>query len=565
MEGNTDIVLTNVSELLQQLGHQIDAHEQQVQQKTETQYQRNEQLVTNTINNLFTSVLILIRETVRYSAFKILRKTSLQLLQLFELTGNVTLVANAQEQEEKQNQVTAQMLKNAQKAWQQATDNTHPPEVSVETLLMDQAQARFKQLDCHRRVLVVALQTYQTNQLQQEIQFMESIYSIKCRVLKALWERLQTVIEEYQTTCTSLVKAVGQHVTRVKDAHTHQKKELQDAVTAFQQRFTTLWTAYKKDTQTVDDTSTAANDLRVAIDTLLAQGGLATQTANHLTANHLTQAVTLLKKHWTTVAKHIEDCPLDVFSPSPKAGTVPPVLSTLSKPPSLKATLQKKADQILFCAKNRAKVLQSAKKYSSTSEWIAALQKWDRCMKQLELEVQHLRRAAVQNMGRNAHKQQSQVHAVECEVVSAHRQWKRLVFALEPLAASILKQEQEIQSQESTMFAVLLNKVGYELKQNLEKMLQSATDVEEEHMTVERAQVEAKQEDFKVVMDKFATESKYMETELQGYGPVSSRCLELLTKLYKLKTWQEHASHLKQQLLVLQPLVVHVSQVIKKP
>ena len=248
--------------------------------------------------------------------------------------------------------------------------------------------------------------------------------------------------------------------------------------------------------------------------------------------------------------------------PAGLPGTVLPGTpgTTLSKPPSLKATLQKKADQILFCAKNRAKVLQNAKKYSSTSEWIAALQKWDRCMKQLELEVQHLRRAAIQNNVHNAHKP-----SIECEVVSAHRQWKRLVFALEPLAASILKQEQEIQSQESTMFAVLLNKVGYELKQNLEKMLQSATAVEQEHMTVERAQVEAKQEDFKVVMNKFASESKYMETELQGYGPVSSRCLELLTKLYKLKTWQEHASHLKQQLLVLQPLVVHVSQVIKKP
>ena len=542
MEDNTDIVLNNVSELLQQLGHQIDAHEQQVQQKTETQYQRNEQVVTNTINNLFSSVLTLIRETVRYSVFKTLKHTSNTLLTYFELTGNVALVANAREQEEKQNEVTAQMLKNTQKAWKQASDNTQPPEVSVETLLMNQAQTKFKQLDCHRRVLVVALQTYQTNQLQQEIQLIESIYNIKTRTLKALWERLQTLEAQYKQEQEQLVKAVGQHVQAVKAARTEKQQEVTAAVQAFQQRFFKLWSAYKRDTQTVDDTSTSANDLRVAIDTLVA-------STTPLSAADLSQAVSLLKKHWNTVAKHIEDCPLE-GAPKTAALNAPQV--------PLKVTLQKKADQILFCAKNRAKVLKSANTYRNTSEWIAALQKWDRCMKQLELEVQHLRRQAPVPAA-------AFVQPVECEVVSSHRQWKRLVFSLEPLANQILTKEQNVRANESTMYAVLLNKVGYQLKQGVDTVLQHAKRLEEEHLTVERAQVEAKQEDFRVVMDKFRNESKYMETELQGYGPVSERCLELLTKLYKLKTWQEHATHLKQQLQVLQPLVVHVSQVITKP
>ena len=109
---------------------------------------------------------------------------------------------------------------------------------------------------------------------------------------------------------------------------------------------------------------------------------------------------------------------------------------------------------------------------------------------------------------------------------------------------------------------MLLNKVGYELKQGLERVLVQLKALEEEHLMYERSQVEAEQENFRVLNDKFQNDSRYMSSELQGYGPVSERCLDLITKLFKLKTWQEHATHLQDQLKVLHPLVIQISNIL---
>ena len=54
---NNELVLHNVSQLLQQLGEQIDAREKKLLQKTETQYQRNEKNVNNVVLNLFIGLL----------------------------------------------------------------------------------------------------------------------------------------------------------------------------------------------------------------------------------------------------------------------------------------------------------------------------------------------------------------------------------------------------------------------------------------------------------------------------------------------------------------------------
>ena len=147
-------------------------------------------------------------------------------------------------------------------------------------------------------------------------------------------------------------------------------------------------------------------------------------------------------------------------------------------------------------------------------------------------------------------------------IVVAHRQWKRLIFALAPLAAKLAQRELTGKEQESTMYAVLLNKVGLELKQGLDTALQKQKALEQEHLDMERAQVEVEENNFKLLSEKYAADSLYMDAELQGYGHEANKCRELITKLFKLKTWQEHASHLQQQLKSLQPLVINISNTI---
>ena len=534
-----DIVLNNVSALLKQLGHQIDAHEQQVEHKTHTQYQRNEQLVNNVINNLYVSLTVLVREVTKKNLFHTLKKTSEQLFEHFKLVGNVSFLSNAKEQEEKQNTLTAEVLSNVKRVWKTAVENTEPPEVSVETLLMSQAQDKFKELDCHRRVLIVALQTYQTNQLQNEIAFIKKVYDIKGQTLKALWERVQLLCEKYREQCSQLVSTTGNTVNKIQNEHQALTQELLQSVKAFMTRFTTLWKSYKENVQTVDDACTASNDLRVAIDTLLSGSHSNVKQA----VDNARQASKLLKKHWAAAAKYIEETP--ELTKQPQSGS--------SKKTS--AALQKNADRMLFCAKNRAQVLKNVKSYPSTSAWIAALRKWDNAMSQLEKEAQVLRRGQMEGLN----KINESSYAVDPQIVATHRQWKRLIFALDPLVSQLETKVKVVQDKQSSVYAVLLNKVGYELKLLTDRALQQLKGMEEQHVEYERALVEVEQENFKLLDSKFQSESSYMVSELQGYGPVSERCLDLITKLFKLKTWQEHATRLKQQLDVLQPLVVKVS------
>lgn len=528
----TDIVLHNVSALLQQLGEQIDAHEEKVQQKTQTQYQRNEQLVNNTINSLYVSITILMRETVKKCVISHLQTVSKQLFSYFELVGNVSFLNHAQEQELKQNLMTAQVLQNTQHAWAQALANTQPPDTSVEALLMSQAQEKFQQLDCHRRVLTVALQTYQTSQLHHEIEFINKVYTIKGQTLKALWERYQSMMSTYRTQCAQLVTSVQAMINNIKTQKAEKLAVFRADVDAFMTRFKKLWTSYKDSVQTVDDTSSSANDLRVALDTLLA--------SSH---SSFSEGLDLLQKHWSAVARHIEEVP----------GVVSPVVSTKSVSP--KAALQKNADKMLYCAKERAKVLQNAKQYKSTSEWVTALRKWDSTMKQLEQEAHALRRQTLSTL-------QNKEPVVFPVLLEEHRRWKRLIWALVPLAEQLKNQEKALEQKQSSVYAVLLNKVGYELKQFTDEALTQVKTLESQHQEYERLQVEAAQENFRLLDTKFKSESGYMQSELQGYGPVSERCLDLITKLYKLKTWQEHSTQLQKQLEVLQPLVVQVSKAV---
>lgn len=532
------VILNNVSALLKQLGHQIDAHEQQVEHKTHTQYQRNEQLVNNVINNLYVSLTVLVREVTKKNLFTTLKQTSEQLFEHFKLVGNVSFLSNAKEQEEKQNTLTAEVLSNVQRVWKTAVENTEPPEVSVETLLMSQAQDKFKELDCHRRVLIVALQTYQTNQLQNEIAFIKKVYDIKGHTLKAFWERVQLLCEKYREQCGQLVITTGNTVTRIQKENQTLTQELLQSVRAFMTRFTTLWKSYKENIQSVDDACTASNDLRVAIDTLLS--GSSSESVKQAVDN-ARQASKLLKKHWSAAAKYIEEVP--ELTKKPQTGF----------PKKTSAALQKNADRMLFCAKNRAQVLKNVKSYPSTSAWIGALRKWDNAMSQLEKEAQVLRRGQAESLT------EASSEAVDPQIVATHRQWKRLIFALEPLVSQLETKVKVVQDKQSSVYAVLLNKVGYELKQLTDRALQQLKHMEEQHVEYERALVEVEQENFKLLDSKFQSESSYMVSELQGYGPVSERCLDLITKLFKLKTWQEHATRLKQQLDVLQPLVVKVS------
>lgn len=538
------VILNNVSALLKQLGHQIDAHEQQVQHKTHTQYQRNEQLVNNVINNLYVSLTVLVREVTKKNLFNTLKKTSEQLFEHFKLVGNVSFLSNAKEQEEKQNVLTSEVLSNVQRVWKTAVENTQPPETSVEALLMSQAQDKFKELDCHRRVLVVALQTYQTNQLQNEIAFIKKVYDIKGHTLKALWERVQLLCEKYKEQCGQLVGTTGNTVTKIQKENQALTQEVFQSVKAFMTRFTTLWKSYKENIQSVDDACTASNDLRVAIDTLLSGGTLLPDPSKNVkeAVDTARQASKLLKKHWSAAAKYIEE--------------TPELTKQTGAPKKTSAALQKNADRMLFCAKNRAQVLKSVKSYPSTSAWIAALRKWDSAMFQLEKEAQVLRRGQVEVMTGAASEASE---AVDPQIVAHHRQWKRLIFALEPLVTQLETKVKVVQDKQSSVYAVLLNKVGYELKQLTDRALQQLKGMEEQHVEYERALVEVEQENFKLLDSKFQSESSYMVSELQGYGPVSERCLDLITKLFKLKTWQEHATRLKQQLDVLQPLVVKVS------
>lgn len=538
------VILNNVSALLKQLGHQIDAHEQQVEHKTHTQYQRNEQLVNNVINNLYVSLTVLVREVTKKNLFNTLKKTSEQLFEHFKLVGNVSFLSNAKEQEEKQNVLTAEVMSNVQRVWKTAVENTQPPETSVEALLMSQAQDKFKELDCHRRVLIVALQTYQTNQLQNEIAFIKKVYDIKGHTLKALWERVQLLSEKYREQCGQLVTTTGNTVAKIQKENQALTQEVFQSVKAFMTRFTTLWKSYKKNIQSVDDACTASNDLRVAIDTLLSGATLLPDPSKNVkeAVDNARQASKLLKKHWSAAAKYIEETP--ELTKQPQAGS----------PKKTSAALQKNADRMLFCAKNRAQVLKSVKSYPSTSAWIAALRKWDNAMSQLEKEAQVLRRGQVESLTGAAPEE-----ALDPQIVATHRQWKRLIFALEPLVTQLETKVRVVQDKQSSVYAVLLNKVGYELKQLTDRALQQLKGIEEQHVEYERALVEVEQENFKLLDSKFQSESGYMVSELQGYGPVSERCLDLITKLFKLKTWQEHATRLKQQLDVLQPLVVKVA------
>ena len=537
-----DVILTNVSALLQQLGEQIDAREQQLVQKTEHQYRRNEQMVNNTIMNLFTSVILLMREVVKRSLYHILRHTSKELQAHFDMdlgrsSTQVAFVSQGtQEQEDKQNQVTVTTLKHTQQAWRDALKATQPPEASVENILVKQAQAAFKQLDCHRRVLVVALQTFQTNQLQAEIRFMETIYALKTSNVKALWHRLQLVVQEYKQQQQHLVTATVAAIQALTQKINLAQKKLDTDRARFQDRLTKLWAAYKANTQLADDTSSEANNIRVALDVLLQESIF----------NDYMHATELLQQHWKTVADHVEG--LGSKSPSQKTTTFSPT----------KLAIQKNADKMLFCARSRAKVLQNKKAYRSTEEWVQALKKWDNDMRQLEVEARALRTKQVLP---------EQVTApILCDnqsMIVAHRQWKRLVFALTPLAAKLKQQEVALEQQKSTMYSVLLNKVGYQLKTGLDNALKKATQMEENHLDSEKARVELEESNFKALSEKYVLDSRYMDAELHGYGSNANQCRELVTKLFKLKTWEEHARHLKTELQQLQPLVVAVSKTVE--
>jgi hypothetical protein len=574
-----DIVLNNVSSLLKQLGHQIDAHEKKVEQKTNTQYQRNEQMVNNTINNLYVSIVVLIREVTKQDLFMALKKTSEQLFDHFKLVGNVSFLTHAKEQEEKQTVVTAQVLQNTQRVWKTALENTQPPETSVEALLMSQSQEKFKELDCHRRVLLVALQTYQTNQLQNEVAFIKKVYDIKGHTLNALWERAQLLTFQYKEKCSHLVSTTGNTVSAINEKYGVSTLELYQSVKGFITRFSTLWKSYKNNTQTVDDTHSASNDLRVAIDTLLqsgvAQGELgltdskgrknvkgqldSVNPGRKLDLNvkqeveNCRQASELLKKHWKCVAKYIEETPELTHS---TGGAV------VKKKVNTSVALQKNADKMLFCAKNRGQVLKNMKSYPSTSAWVAALRKWDSSMSQLEKEAQVLRRGQAESVGSFPAAAAAAASFVEPELVAAHRGWKRLIYALDPLVSQLEARLLRIQDKQSSVYAVLLNKVGFELKQMTDRALNQVQEMESQHLEYERALMEVEQENFRLLDFKYQSESAYMSSELQGYGPVSERCLDLITKLFKLKTWSVHAMRLKQQLDVLQPLVVKISTAV---
>lgn len=535
-EEQSELVLHNVSQLLQQLGEQIDARERQLQQKADTQYQRNEKQVNNVVLNLFTSIVVLMREVTKRTLFHVLKQTSAQLKDHFNLStsGKVAFVAQGtQEQEDKQNELTIQTLTNTQTSWKEALKATQPPEADVETSLVNQAQATFKKLDCHRRVLVVALQTYQTNHLQAEIAFIEKVYSIKTKSVKALWQRLQLLVQQYREESEQLVlktlSALGAIQKKMNQTHS----QIETDKERFMERLKKLWNAYKGNTLLVDDTNSDANDLRVALDTLLTSSSL-----------DFAQAAKLLQNHWQTVAQHVESCTI-VGSP------------TFAKKDANKAALQKNADKMLFCAKQRAQVLQNAKRFRSTPAWIQELKRWDAAMKQLEKEAHVLRK-----MSSSSDVPEACVPGVSDShgMIVVHRQWKRLIFALAPLAVKLGQREQEAKEQETTMYAVLLNKVGLELKQGLDATLQKQKDLEEEHVDTVRAQVEVEENNFKLLSEKYVADSTYMDAELHGYGQDANKCRELITKLFKLKTWQEHASHLQKQLKDLQPLVVTVSK-----
>ena len=473
------------------------------------------------------------REVTKRALYNQLKHTSVSLQHKFELgtSGSVAFVAQGtQEQDVKQTQVTSDALTNTQTAWKAALKVTEPPDIDVETSLMNQAQDTFKKLDCHRRVLVVALQTYQTNHLQAEIKFIENVYSIKTKSVKALWQRLQLLIQQYSLQQEQLVTATVAAIGAIQQKQEQSHVQLQSEKERFMERIKKLWNAYKANTLLVDDTNSEANDLRVALDTLLSGTSL-----------DFVQAADLLQKHWQTVAQHVETCT---------------VVGSTSTKDANKAALQKNVDKMLFCAKQRAQVLQNAKRFGSTQAWIQELRKWDASMKQLEKEAHVLRKmsSVPEVCLPNVTDSQS--------IVVAHRQWKRLIFALAPLAAKLAQRELTGKEQESTMYAVLLNKVGLELKQGLDTALQKQKALEQEHLDMERAQVEVEENNFKLLSEKYAADSLYMDAELQGYGHEANKCRELITKLFKLKTWQEHASHLQQQLKSLQPLVINISNTI---
>lgn len=545
-----DLVLTNVSALLQQLGEQIDARERQLVKKTESQYKRNEELVNNTIMNLFTSIVVLIKEVVKRSLYHTLRLTSKQLQQLFDMdlgprTAPVAFVTQGtQEQEDKQNEVTVTILTHTQKAWKEALQATQAPDASVETILMNQAQSAFKQLDCHRRVLVVALQTFQTNHLQAEVQFIETIYGIKTANVNALWQRLQLLLQEYKQQQEQLVTTTQRAIQALTLKHNQAQKVWDANAARFQARLKKLWAAYKANTQMVDDTSSEANNIRVALDVLLQSPGLADYV----------QATELLQQHWKAVADHVEGC-LGSSSSQSKPNT------NNSKKTQVKLAIQKNADKMLFCAKSRARVLQNQKTYKSTEQWVQALKKWDNAMRQLEVEAKALALALQSATGTGA----EVTEPLLCDnhsMIVAHRQWKRLVFALAPMAAKLKKQQSTLEQQKSAMYAVLLNKVGYELKRGLDSALNKAKQIEETHLDAEKAKVELEETNFKALSEKYELDSRYMDAELQGYGSTANQCRELVTKLFKLKTWEEHAKHLKSELQKLQPLVVAVSKTV---
>ena len=351
--------------------------------------------------------------------------------------------------------------------------------------------------------------------------------------------RLQHLLQQYNENLNAVIASTDAALQSVQRRQEVNQTQLQTDKQQFYERIKKLWNAYKVNTQTVDDTSSEANNTRVALDVVLNQG----PDADH------TEAVQLLKQHWKVVADHVEACVVPSNSSSNNSSTKA----------AQKAAIQRNADKMLFCAKNRAQVLKNAKAYRSTAEWVQALKKWDDSMKELEKEAHALRKAF-------ATRDAQVLEPVLCDnhsMIVTHRQWKRLVYALVPMSEKLKKREQELGDQRSTMYAVLLNKVGYELKHGLDLALQQATAIEKEHSDTERAQVEAEELNFKLLSDKYQSDSRYMDAELQGYGEGANKCRELITKLFKLKTWEEHAQHLKSTLKTLQPLVVSVSKSIE--
>jgi len=553
----------------------MDAHEKQVQEKTKTEFTRDEALVNNNIDSLYTSIVVLIRETVKHVLFKKIQTTAKALL-----GDNASLPTHAVDR-------LGEVMQSVKTNWAQAERDTNVPSTSVEATLIQQAQTMFTTLDCHRRVLTVAYQTYQTNQLQNELGLMKNVYTIKNNTVSALWARVQELVTYYYNSCDALVASTQTAIQQMKTQQDTEFNALQQSINAFMTRVQTLWNSYKSNVDNVADTNNAANDLQIALDTLLA-------SKTSYTVTDTFQASKLLKKHWQAVAEYLEKCP---FATTAATGTG---TGTSSRLAVLEKAIQANAEKMLFCAKERAKVLKSRDKFPDPALWVAELRKWDAVMRKLEQEGHLLRRqrpppraVAVEatttpattpattptgtttpttpttpttfntfNTTRNPCV--LKYPEVLPAMVTKHRQTKRLVYALGRLGQQLQQQQQELQHHQAAMHAVLLNKVTLELKQMTEGALHQLQTMEREHVGLERASLEAEQDNFRVLDTQFKQESQYMSNELQGYGKgtAADTCLTLLNKLYQLKTWHDHATYLKEQLDVLRPVVAKITRFV---